>query len=136
MAIGHSVVFHIPEVAELVVSATGRAAGLVSLHGESAQHQSFDQGFDGFDGSTAYPFRVSEGVLQSILYDRECPFIERFNPQGVRDDPVSAGRDFGEEVGITACGHLFGSSGDDCGVGQHAEWSRAGEGLFGTFEGD
>lgn len=98
--VSHFMVFHVPQVAELVVGTAGRSARLVRLHRETAQHEPFDQRPDRFDGTLAHPFRIAERILQSVLDDCESAFVERLHAQCIRNDPVCTRRDFGEQVGL------------------------------------
>ena len=134
--VSHFMVFHVPQMAELVVGTAGRSARLVRLHRETAQHEPFDQRPDRFDGTLAHPFRIAERILQSVLDDCESAFVERLHAQCIRNDPVCTRRDFGEQVGITAGCHLFRGCGDYRGIGQYAQRSGTREGLLGPFEGD
>ena len=123
-------VFHVPQVAELMLGPRCGTTRLYGLHGKAAQKQSFGQLPGLFDLSGVDPGRIGKSLLEIVLNQREGKRIDRIGADGVGQHPVGAGGNLGDQVGVSRSGELGGSGCGNGRVEQHPERSRAVERLF------
>lgn len=136
MAIGHGVVLHVPEVGELMFGAGGGTGGLGPLHGEAAHHEAFGETTGGFEVARADAGGIGERVAERELDELPGGGVDGFDAEGVGEDPVCAGGDFGEKVGVAGSVHLRGGAADDFQISQDRDGGGAVEGLFDAVERD
>ena len=129
-------VFHVPEVAELVLGPRSGAARLHGLHGKTAQYQPFGQLPDLRNIPGMNPGGIGQRLRKVVLDERKGKPVDRIRPHGVGQHPVGSGGDLGDQVGISRRGELRGGCGRNRRVEQHAERRRAVERLFVSVPGD
>src|SRR5688572_29280339 len=94
------VMLHVPQVTELMFRAAGGAAGLGGLHGEAAEHHAFDEFLDGFRLACEDTGGIGDHFRETTLHDVPSLCVNEFGAECIGNDPVGAGGDFGEQVGV------------------------------------
>ena len=125
-----SMMLVIPKVAELVFGA-GRGAGRFRLlHRQPAHHEPFGQPRQRFFIAASDAGRVGDRVAERILNERPSDFVDRFRSDQIGENPVGAGRNFRDQVGVSGGVHLERRFANDVHIEQNPARRRTGERLF------
>ena len=129
-------VLHVPVVRHLVFRAARGARGSHRLHGERAHHEALAELAHFALVARGTTGRVGERVAQRTLHELPRERMDGLRADEVGDDPVRAGRNLRDEVGVAARGHLLRRGGGNGAVDDTAERGLAVHRLLHAVLGD
>ncbi len=119
-----------------MLGARGGPAALQRLHRKAAQHEPLHEVMQRRAAPLPDRRRVVQRGGQAVLHDVPGARVDRFDPQRIRQHPVRARDNFGEEVRVAGGRHVLRSTAQHRQVGHDRARRGAGEGLFGALVGD
>src|SRR4051812_6755565 len=130
------VMFHIPQMTELMVGARYGPARARGLHREAGDHQRGREAAKCFDITALNTFRASDPMSQASLNHIPIRGVDRVDSQTIGQDPIGASRAFGDEVGVARGVESFRCGRDYFQVGGYANRRRAVKRLLRAIERD
>ena len=121
---------HIKNMAEQVVAAGSRTAGLGGLHRYSAESQALEQISDSLFIPVCDTFRISKKIIQIVLKHVPGIRFDRFRAHQVGDHPLGSSRNFGGQISVASRCHNLRSGGDHVNVSDYHQRGRTRECLL------
>ena len=131
-----TMVGHIKDMAEKMVTARSRAAGTGGLHGKTAQGQAFEEIRHSLRITGGHTGRIRQEVVQIVLQHVPCRRDDGLGGHQVGHHPLRACGHLRSQVGIAGGRHLLRGGGNHVDIGNNGNRSRAGKGLLGILVGN
>ena len=119
-----------------MAGAGGRTRGLAGLHREAGHEVALHEALDGLLVAVPDGFGVGEGAAQRALDHVPHVLVDRFDPQGVGEDPIRSGGDLLDEVAVSGGGQALGRVAYDVVVRDEAGGAGARAGDLEAVAGD